>query len=274
MRIRRSVCAPALAAGLLAGLSLVSAPAAAQHTKPTKPPQASSSTHKTTPSHGTTSTHKTTPTHNTTPTHGTKTTQATHHHIHAVAKLHAVEALLHKANHDSKGLRVKALHDLRQALHALHPQHHHHPGATAGQAQSHPTTPAATAKSTTAITLQSHKQGGHLSQAASDALLRQAIKQLRALQSELGSSHGGHAAELNGAINQATGARQGACSEIVFLEVAQADALAWLESPDVVLDPALLPASNRSRSVVSGNRQQPARRIESVLLGDQNLRFR
>ena len=46
-----------------------------------------------------------------------------------VKVLHEVVLLLNEANHDYDGHRAKAVHEVHNAIHALHP-HHKHPGVT------------------------------------------------------------------------------------------------------------------------------------------------
>jgi hypothetical protein len=97
----------------------------------------------------------------------------------AIAQLKQTRALLHKADHDYKGNRVKAMHEITKAIHALegtHGRHYHH--------------------------AKSGKSGGE-PQSVSDAQLKLAITQLQAVQSQLGSSTSANVGVANAAISRA-----------------------------------------------------------------------
>jgi hypothetical protein len=97
----------------------------------------------------------------------------------AIVQLKQTRALLHKADHDYKGNRVKAMHEITKAIHALegtHGRHHAQP--------------------------KSSKSGGE-PQAVSDAQLKLAITQLQTVQSQLGSSTTSNVAVANAAISRA-----------------------------------------------------------------------
>jgi hypothetical protein len=103
-----------------------------------------------------------------------------------VTELHAIRALLHQADADYKGHRVKAMHEITAAIHALVPPHKHATGkkpATGSVARPAP----------------ANKEP----QAVSDAQLQQAIQQLQAVQSQLASATHGNVAAANAAINRA-----------------------------------------------------------------------
>lgn len=99
-----------------------------------------------------------------------------------VAELHTTVALLEKANHDYKGHRAKAVHEIRHAIHLLHPHHHK-------------STPAAKA-------VKGAKGGNNETQATSDDQLRQAIDQLHAVQKELGNGPAHAHAALRAAVHE------------------------------------------------------------------------
>jgi hypothetical protein len=106
-----------------------------------------------------------------------------------VAQLRATRALLHQANHDYKGHRVKAMHEITVAIHALQPpakKHHAKPGAPKP----------ATAGSKPA-------SGGHEPQAISDAQLQKSIQQLQTIQSQLGTIATGNVGVAHTAIGKA-----------------------------------------------------------------------
>lgn len=98
----------------------------------------------------------------------------------AVAQLRATSHLLHQADHDYKGHRVKAIHEIHLAIHILHPVHKKHHAPTVKTA------------------------GGNLPQAVSDAHLKQAITQLQ----------GVHAGLNNNAPAQAIAAIRAAVSQL------------------------------------------------------------
>ena len=143
----RSRGAPAIAAGMLSGLLLGSAAEAGQ---------------------------------------GAQGTKAKGPHAHAIAELRATRALLLKADHDYKGHRVKAIHDITKAIHALQPGVKHHPKQTAKSGQG-----------------RAKGQGNNEPQSVSDAHLRQAIRQLEAVQKHLGSGQVGHVGQAHADIGRA-----------------------------------------------------------------------
>jgi hypothetical protein len=109
----------------------------------------------------------------------TATGSAASANTQAVQELKATRALLHKADHDYKGNRVKAIHEITKAIHALEGthsrQHPHHPPA----------------------------KGGGESQAVSDAQLQKAIQQLQTVQSQLGGGQSSNVTVANAAIGRA-----------------------------------------------------------------------
>jgi hypothetical protein len=98
----------------------------------------------------------------------------------AIVQLKQTRALLHKADHDYKGNRVKAMHEITKAIHALEGTH--------GRHQPHP--------------VKSGKSGGE-PQSVSDAQLKLAITQLQTVQSQLGSSTTANVGVANAAISRA-----------------------------------------------------------------------
>lgn len=83
-----------------------------------------------------------------------------------IERLHAAKQLLEHAKHDYEGQRAKAVHHITSAINAL--EHHH------GKQHGH------------------HDQkdlGKNETQAHSDALLRQAVEQLQAVEKELKGEH-------------------------------------------------------------------------------------
>jgi hypothetical protein len=86
-----------------------------------------------------------------------------------VKELHDVKVLLERADHDYKGHRAKAVHQVTAAIHALHPGHKHHHGKGA--------------------------KGGGEPQALSDAQLRESIKVLNAVLAQLSGAPGEPAAK-------------------------------------------------------------------------------
>jgi hypothetical protein len=103
-----------------------------------------------------------------------------HHHI--LQELGVARHLVHQANHDYKGHRARAEHEITRAIHALEPNHKHHPA--------HPT---------------GTKGEGHHHepQAVSDRQLREAIHKLEQVRSQLGSARGGN---VTGASHHVTAA--------------------------------------------------------------------
>jgi hypothetical protein len=100
-------------------------------------------------------------------------------HAAQVAELKAARSLLEKADHDYQGHRAQAVHEIGVAIHALQGSHQHH----------------AMHKST---------GGNNESQAASDAQLRQALKKMKTVESQLqGGSSGGHTAKAAAAVKKA-----------------------------------------------------------------------
>jgi hypothetical protein len=85
-----------------------------------------------------------------------------------VTALRETVVLLNKADHDYKGHRAKAVHELHVAIHSLHPAHKkpHPPTAKKG----------------------GNKGGNNEPQAVSDAQLAQAIKQIQVVQTQLGNA--------------------------------------------------------------------------------------
>jgi hypothetical protein len=77
-----------------------------------------------------------------------------------VSELHQTRVLLHQADHDYQGHRVKAMHEIGQAMNALHPHHKHKLGVRKGG-------------------------GGNENQAVSDMQLAQAGKQLQVVLNQL-----------------------------------------------------------------------------------------
>jgi hypothetical protein len=98
----------------------------------------------------------------------------------AIEQLKQTRALLHKADHDYKGNRVKAIHEITKGIHALE--------GTNARHRPHP--------------VKSGKSGGE-PQSVSDAQLKQAITQLQAVQSQLGISTSGNVGVANAAISRA-----------------------------------------------------------------------
>jgi hypothetical protein len=155
--IRRGYCPATITAGVLSALMLVGSAEAAPQRKGIKSGQ------------------------------GARPAQSDGPYAQAIAQLRTTRALLHQANHDYKGHRVKAMHDITQAIHALLPAHHpHRTGTTTGQ-------PAKTAQG----------QGNNEPQSVSDGQLRQAIQQLQSVRSSLGSSQNGNIATATAAIGRA-----------------------------------------------------------------------
>lgn len=99
-----------------------------------------------------------------------------------VKELHAIAHLLNLANHDYKGHRAKAVHEIHLAIHILHPGHHkkHNPDKKGP-------TP---------------KGGNNEPQSVSDAQLRQAIDGLKTVQGQLGSAPPHALAATRAAIHQ------------------------------------------------------------------------
>lgn len=96
-----------------------------------------------------------------------------------VAQLRATAHLLQLADHDYKGHRAKAVHEIHLAIHILHPGHKKH----------HPST--------------AKKSGGNNEpQAVSDGQLKQAITQLTTIKSELTSAPSQAPAAVNAAISE------------------------------------------------------------------------
>jgi hypothetical protein len=100
----------------------------------------------------------------------------------AIAQLKSIRALLHGADHDYQGYRVKAMHQITDAIHALEgiktpPKKPHKPPT--GQ------------------------KGNHEPQAVSDAQLTQAIQQLQTVQSQLTGTTGHHVAAASNHITKA-----------------------------------------------------------------------
>jgi hypothetical protein len=102
-----------------------------------------------------------------------------------VAQLRATRALLHQADHDYKGHRVKAMHEITEAIHALHPPSAKHK------------------KTQPQVAVKKSGPGGNEPQAVSDAQLRQAITQLQGVQGQLGSATTGNVAAASAAVTRA-----------------------------------------------------------------------
>jgi hypothetical protein len=99
-----------------------------------------------------------------------------------IAQLKSIRATLHGADHDYQGYRVKAMHNITDAIHALEgiktpPKKPHKP--TTGQ------------------------KGTHEAQAVSDAQLTQALQQLQTVQSQLTRATGRHVAAASNHITKA-----------------------------------------------------------------------
>lgn len=96
-----------------------------------------------------------------------------------VAELHGIINLLQSANHDYKGHRAQAVHDIHQAIHALHP------GANKNKS------PSKGGKATGNTVAAKGKNPGNGQsankepQTVSDAQLKQAISQLNTIQGQL-----------------------------------------------------------------------------------------
>jgi len=95
-----------------------------------------------------------------------------------VRDLAAARHLLHMADHDYKGNRVKAIHEITKAMHALAPNHKH---AKPGQ----------------------KTVGNNIPQTVSDKHLQQALMQLQTIQSQLGSANTGNTTLANSHITNA-----------------------------------------------------------------------
>ena len=96
-----------------------------------------------------------------------------------VSELNTTIKLLQAADHDYQGHRAQAVHDIHQAIHALHPTaNHNKSSATGGKV---------TGKTVTAKGKNLSKgQGANKEpQAVSDAQLKQAIAQLNTVQGQL-----------------------------------------------------------------------------------------
>lgn len=105
----------------------------------------------------------------------TKATSAT-----IIKELERVRSQLNKADHDYKGHRAAAVHQVTHAIHLLqHGKHHPNPGQ--------------------------HFTGGHHKepQAKSDAQLRQAIQELDVIARQLQSTNGQHHAKAIAAVHRA-----------------------------------------------------------------------
>jgi hypothetical protein len=89
----------------------------------------------------------------------------------AIVQLKATRTLLHKADHDYQGYRVKGIHQITQAIHALE--------GTKPPKQLPPAGPG-------------QKGGGNEPQAVSDAQLAEAIQQLQVVQTQLTTIPGRH----------------------------------------------------------------------------------
>jgi len=108
---------------------------------------------------------------------GTKKNQASPTTV-LVRDLAAVRHLLHMADHDYKGNRVKAIHEITKAMHALNPNHKH--------AKPGPKT-----------------VGNNIPQSVSDKHLQQAMTQLQTIQSQLGTATTGNTTLANTHITNA-----------------------------------------------------------------------
>ena len=105
-----------------------------------------------------------------------------------VAELNTTIKLLQAADHDYQGHRAQAVHDIHQAIHALHPTaNHNKSSATGGKVTGKTVTgKTVTGKTITAKTVTAKSQGANKEpQAVSDAQLKQAITQLNTVQGQL-----------------------------------------------------------------------------------------
>ena len=66
-----------------------------------------------------------------------KSTGDTHHFAHVVSKLHKAKHLLDHASHADNGHRAKADHEIGQAIHLLHHEHHKKGTATPARSTAH-----------------------------------------------------------------------------------------------------------------------------------------
>lgn len=106
--------------------------------------------------------------------------QTTPANAQAITQLKAARTLLNNAKHDYDGHRAKAVHEVTKAIHALEGTH--------GRQAAH---------------LGKSKGNKNEPQSVSDALLQQALQQLKAVQKQLGSSNTGDVTVASAAITRA-----------------------------------------------------------------------
>jgi hypothetical protein len=99
-------------------------------------------------------------------------------HLSETATLQKVKTLLEHADHDYKGHRAAAVHELTAAIHELHPHHHAAQGKRPSAARPHPKT--GTGKP-------------HEPQKLSDAQLREAIAMLEGVRGTMTRKKAGNA---------------------------------------------------------------------------------
>ena len=104
---------------------------------------------------------------------GTKINKSKNLFSTQVAELNTTIKLLQAADHDYQGHRAQAIHDIHQAIHALHPTANHNKSSAPGGK--------VTGKNVTAKGQGANKEP----QAVSDAQLKQAIAQLNTVQGQL-----------------------------------------------------------------------------------------
>jgi hypothetical protein len=114
-----------------------------------------------------------------------------------IGELRAARALLEQADHDYNGHRAEAVKLVTAAIHALRP-----PQANGAHSRAH----AHTGATKNVAVKQTAKNGNSLPQAASDALLKQAMGQIATVQTQLagagGAAPGGAGTSLQQAVQE------------------------------------------------------------------------